>query len=180
MGSDMPRYLDDLAEKAFAAKVWGPWRELAEKHAGRTGLPVSWVLGVIFAESQGNPNAKSRTGALGLMQINFAGLRKGLTDAQVLDPDTNVRIGTDYLRELRGFVDDLPSVASMYNAGPKGRRPKPSNANAWGFVEDAGYIDRVVAANNTAIKFLGGRQTDDTTVPLFPIFGVGLLLFFLS
>lgn len=103
------------------------WRVLAEYHARLTGLDPALVKGVIRAESAGNPYAVSRSGARGLMQLMPAtaketaernGVRyRGPDD--LFEPDTNVRLGTLYLAQLRRqFRDDEWLYIAAYNAGP--------------------------------------------------------------
>lgn len=140
--------------RVFDGQVWR-WRELASRHAQSSGVPIHWVLGFIYAESGGNPNATSPAGAVGLMQLHSAGARAGHTLQQCYDPELNVRLGTQYLAKLVGPKSPtLPHVASRYNAGQKQNgSPHPAN-NAWGMRHDQGFIDRVVAASNTALQRL--------------------------
>ena len=77
-------------------------------------------------ESAFNPLALSAKGAVGLMQvIPETAERYGLTSdtrrsiaQKLLDPATNVRIGTRYLRDLLArFANDVPLALAAYNAG---------------------------------------------------------------
>ena len=95
--------------------------------AAANQLDPAWVAAEIRAESVFNPNARSAANALGLMQVvPTTGLatarRLGLpwTGAQSLyDPDTNIVLGTAYLRQLLDKYGGLPYVAiAGYNAGP--------------------------------------------------------------
>jgi soluble lytic murein transglycosylase-like protein len=109
-------------------------------------------LGVIWAESQGNPNAKSSAGALGLMQVLSAEARDGRTDSELLEPGNNIRAGAKFLAKIKRSGDQLPEVASKYNAGAElDGRPHPSSSSGWGMREQPGYIKRVVAGNNFAL-----------------------------
>lgn len=165
-GSEWRRPVLATSKQAIAMhRVIQQWDALATEEAKRAGIPVSWVLATIFAESGGNPRAKSQVGALGLMQIYSKSIRGSLTDGQVLVPETNVRLGASTLAKFRKAGADLPVAASMYNAGGPctrdgvvvscntkgavwGLKPWPSPKSHWGYREETGYIDHIVSANN--------------------------------
>lgn len=136
------------------------WRALAEKHSTRTGVPVHWLLGVIYAETGGVPTLTSPKGAFGLMQVmpfNWG----GRTREQMADPDTNIAVGANILAgHVKRMGRDLPKVASGYNAGAQGQSgaPHPSPTSPWGMRENKGYISHVVSAANSALKELGGAS----------------------
>jgi Transglycosylase SLT domain len=74
------------------------------------------VQAVISAESAGNPSAKSKAGALGLMQVMPANLKKlGIDDG--LNPEQNIKAGIAILsEELERYGDERLALAA-YNAG---------------------------------------------------------------
>ena len=99
---------------------------LIEKHANANGLDVALVKAVVAVESAFDPRAVSPKGAIGLMQVIPAtGARYGLTadakrsvEQKLLDPATNVRVGTRYLADLlKRFDNDLTLALAGYNAG---------------------------------------------------------------
>jgi soluble lytic murein transglycosylase-like protein len=99
---------------------------LIERHAKANGLDPALVKAVVAVESAFDPQAVSPKGAIGLMQVVPAtGERYGLApdarrsvEQKLLDPATNVRIGTRYLSDLlRRFDDDLALALAGYNAG---------------------------------------------------------------
>ena len=92
---------------------------LIEPAAARHGLDSRLVAAVIWVESSGDPNAVSRKGAQGLMQLMPETARQlGVTDA--LDPNENVEGGTQYLkRQLDDHDGDLSLALAAYNAGPR-------------------------------------------------------------
>lgn len=85
--------------------------------AARHGVDEALVRAVIHAESAFNPNAISRAGAQGLMQLMPAtASRFGVTDVFV--PSENIEGGVSYLAWLSArFKGDLTRIAAGYNAG---------------------------------------------------------------
>jgi len=136
-----------------ATKKTETWLDLARPYAFSFGVPLSWVLGVIYSESGGNPQA-SNSCCAGLMALSLKVYK--LTQAEAFDPDNNVELGSKTLGAFRTKGYDLPSSASMYNAGPSMLTggPKKNAGDPWGFVEDhpavpwTGYIEKVVRASN--------------------------------
>lgn len=103
------------------------YMEVIRHHARELAIPAHWVLAIIRQESAFNPNARSPVGALGLMQLMPKTGREmarhhGLHLKSVADlrkPETNILLGTRYLKELSGRFDgQLALTAAAYNAGP--------------------------------------------------------------
>lgn len=103
------------------------FRELVLQEAGRAQLPPSLVAAVILQESEFHPAACSPVGARGLMQLmpetaewihQALEARPGKPD--LLEPTTNVRLGSTYLNYLRDrFEGQEVAMLAAYNAGPQ-------------------------------------------------------------
>ena len=151
----------------------GCWQDLALTYplafeqtlvpkAEQLKLDLSWIYGLIRAESVFRPNAISHAGAVGLMQLMPAtgrdvATRLGLTledPDDLLDPPTNLILGSSYLRDmLRQFDGSEPLATAAYNAGAarvSDWRPQAGAlpADVWidsiPFTETRNYVHRVM------------------------------------
>ncbi len=93
-------------------------QDVIRRYASHYRLEEALVRAVIKVESNYNPSAVSKAGAVGMMQLipKTARLLKVLDP---LDPEQNIRGGSHYLRMmLDQFQGDLDLALAAYNAGP--------------------------------------------------------------
>jgi soluble lytic murein transglycosylase len=126
-------------------------------------MDISWIYGLIRQESVFRPNAVSAVGALGLMQLMPAtgkavGLRLGVTIDDrhaLLDPETNLTVGSEYLNTLlHRFDGSEPLATAAYNAGENrvddwlpgaGTLPADVWIDTIPFTETRNYVHHVMA-----------------------------------
>jgi soluble lytic murein transglycosylase-like protein len=92
-----------------------PYGELIDKVAAEQGVPVKLVRAVIQVESAYQERARSRKGAMGLMQLMPETARQyGV--ANPYDPVSNVEAG---IKHLKSLLERLPLTLALaaYNAG---------------------------------------------------------------
>ncbi|MBI1174259.1 MAG: transglycosylase SLT domain-containing protein [Sideroxydans sp.] len=115
----------------FNMRYLAPYRAELEPHIRETGLDEAWVYGLMRQESRFVSQAKSGVGAAGLMQIMPATARwlarkMGMRDYRqslLHELDTNLRLGTYYMKTVLSRFDNNPVLASAaYNAGPSRAR----------------------------------------------------------
>jgi soluble lytic murein transglycosylase len=154
-----------------------PFRESVLRRSQDIGLDPAYVYGLIRQESRFIMDARSSVGASGLMQVMPATARwtarkiglTGFTSDQLNDRDTNITIGTGYLKlVLDDFGGSMPMAAAAYNAGPSRPRawrngPTLEGA-AWAetipFTETRDYVKKVVSnATFYAAMFTGQPQS---------------------
>ena len=107
------------------------YRELVEKYAREMGIEPEILFGLIRTESLFRPDAISRVGAIGLTQLmpataaEMAGriVRLGGPDFrgagidELKDPETNIHIGSFYLRRLIELKGNPMLALVAYNGG---------------------------------------------------------------
>ncbi len=154
-----------------------PFRETVVKRAQSINLDPAYVYGLIRQESRFIMDARSSVGASGLMQVMPATAREtaryigltGFTADQITDRDTNITIGTAYLkRALDDFGGSMSMAAAAYNAGPgrprawRGQAGSPTlEAAIWAenvpFSETRDYVKKVLSNTTNYAAILTGQ-----------------------
>ena len=146
----------------FSLRYLAPYRSELQAHIREHGLDEAWVYGLMRQESRFATGAKSDTGASGLMQIMPATARwiakklglKSYRDALIHQIDTNLRIGTYYMKSVLSQSKNNPVLASAaYNAGPiralqwRGNQPLEGAiyAETIPFDETRDYVKKVMS-----------------------------------
>ena len=154
-----------------------PFRDAVFKRATQIGLDPAYVYGLIRQESRFIMDARSGVGASGLMQVmpptaRWTAKKIGLVNfkpEQINDRDTNIAIGTGYLKlVLDDFAGSMPLAAAAYNAGPgrprswRGQTGDPVlEAAIWAenvpFTETRDYVKKVLSNTTNYAALISGQ-----------------------
>jgi soluble lytic murein transglycosylase-like protein len=107
---------DGIRQQFFAKEV--PFGSVIYTEAKKNNLPPELVAAVVHTESKFNPTARSRVGALGLMQL-VPRTGRWMGASNLFDPVQNIQAGAKYLKYLSDqFNGDQQKIVAAYNAGP--------------------------------------------------------------
>ena len=132
----------------FSMRYLAPYRELMQEYVSQSNLDEAWLYGIIRQESRFTVTARSNAGASGLMQLMPATAKwvatrighKGYRQSRVNDLDTNLNLGTHYLKHMLDISGgQLVLASAAYNAGP-------TRARQWSMdvpMEGAIYVESI-------------------------------------
>ena len=159
----------------FSLRYLMPYKGLMKKAANSQNIDETWVHGITRQESRFMHYAKSHVGAAGLMQLmpttaRWAAKRAGVNNynrSMIHDLDTNVTIGTYYLRHTLDVMNGNKVMATAgYNAGPSRAKRWQANLPLEGaiyaetipFNETRNYVQRVMANTHMYAQQLGNSH----------------------
>ena len=145
----------------FALRYPVPYEEVFRSYARTYQLDEAWLLGLVRQESRFIAEARSGAGAAGLMQImprtaKYVARKIGLRNYEprrVTDVQTNVTLGSGYLKLVLDQLGHPVLASAAYNAGPgrarKWRAPQPLEGAIYAetipFTETRDYVKKVMA-----------------------------------
>jgi soluble lytic murein transglycosylase len=141
------------AKPGWWERLWYPLRyeQIVRGHARNYQLDPALLAAVIYQESKFKADARSTSGAIGLMQllpataqgiaVHTGGTRFRTSD--LYNPEINVRYGAWYLRHLLEKYDDERTALAAYNAGQDNVDRWRADGGAIRFQETRAYVKRV-------------------------------------
>ena len=156
----------------FSLRYMAPYRDALKEHIVENGLEEAWVFGLMRQESRFATSARSSVGAAGLMQIMPSTARwvakqlglKSYRDHLIAQLDTNLKLGTFYMKNVLNSAGASPVMASAaYNAGPGRARKWRGDQALEGaiyaetipFDETRDYVKKVMSNTNYYAKQFG-------------------------
>jgi soluble lytic murein transglycosylase len=141
------------AKPGWWERLWYPLRydQIVRGHARNYELDPALLAAVIYQESKFKADARSSSGAIGLMQLlpdtaKGIAVHTGGTAFRVddlYDPELNVRYGAWYLRHLLQKYGDERTALAAYNAGQDNVDRWRRAGQAIQFAETRAYVERV-------------------------------------
>jgi soluble lytic murein transglycosylase-like protein len=132
-----------------------------EQAATRHNVDPNLVRAVVKVESNFNPNAVSRKGAMGLMQLMPSTARQ-LHVKNPFDPEQNVDAGVRHLKQLlESYGGDVTLTLAAYNAGA-GAVARSSGVPRYS--ETQNYVRRITNLYYAGTVFNSGASHDPVKV----------------
>jgi soluble lytic murein transglycosylase len=145
----------------FTLRYPMPYQEVFRGYAGAHGVDEAWVLGLVRQESRFNTEARSSAGAAGIMQVmprtaRYVAGKIGMRNYRpktVTEIETNITLGTGYLKLVMEQLGHPVLASAAYNAGPsrarRWRHEKPLEGAVYiesiPFSETRDYVRKVMA-----------------------------------
>ena len=134
-------------------RLWYPlsYEQIVRGHAHNYSLDPALLAAVIYQESKFKANARSQSGAIGLMQL-LPDTAKGIAVhtggnrfrvADLYNPEINVRYGAWYLHHLMQKYRNEETALAAYNAGQDNVDRWRRDGRGIAFSETRAYVDRV-------------------------------------
>jgi len=134
-------------------RLWYPLRyeQIVRGHAHNYDLDPALLAAVIYQESKFKANARSKSGAIGLMQL-LPGTAEGIAIhtggtgfvvSDLYNPEINVRYGAWYLHHLMQKYGDERTALAAYNAGQDNVDRWRAAGKGIQFAETRAYVGRV-------------------------------------
>ncbi len=132
-----------------------------EQAAARHNVDPNLVRAVVKVESNFNPNAVSRKGAMGLMQLMPSTARQ-LSVKNPFDPEQNVDAGVRHLKQLlESYGGDIKLTLAAYNAGAGA---VARSAGVPRYAETQNYVRRITNLYYGGFDFNSGASRDPVIV----------------
>jgi soluble lytic murein transglycosylase len=139
--------------------------EIVRGHARNYHLEPALLAAVIYQESKFNSDARSKSGAIGLMQLlpstaHGIALHTGgskFRTADLYNPELNVRYGAWYLRHLLDKYHGERTALAAYNAGQQNVDTWIANGQGIRFAETRAYVDKVESLKRTYRKIYASQ-----------------------
>jgi membrane-bound lytic murein transglycosylase B len=132
-----------------------------EQAAARHNVDPNLVRAVVKVESNFNPNAVSRKGAMGLMQLMPSTARQ-LNVKNPFDPEQNVDAGVRHLKQLlESYGGDIKLTLAAYNAGAGA---VARSAGVPHYTETQNYVRRITNLYYGGFSFNSSASHDPVTV----------------
>lgn len=156
-----PRFGGVPVQEAQPQPQAGDFEPIIQKASADYGVPVERIRSMINTESSGNPNARSKKGAAGLMQLMpSTAADLGVTDPY--DPAQNIDAGVRYYaQQLKKYGGDEAKALAAYNWGPGNVDKFGENYAKVAPKETKDYVRKITA--QMGIKQPSGRAGDTTT-----------------
>ncbi|AKH62840.1 MULTISPECIES: murein transglycosylase [Photorhabdus] len=151
------------------------WQQEFSRFTSGKGISQSYAMAIARQESAWNPQASSPVGAMGLMQVmpgtaadtvKQNDIQGYVNSSQLMNPLTNIEIGTAYLESVyQRFGHNRILASAAYNAGPArvdrwlsdsgGRLDAIAFIESIPFAETRSYVKNVLAYDVFYSNFIG-------------------------